>query len=153
MAKNFFTFLIFSIAVVFTGCPPIGTLLVDSNTGAALEFIRAVPNKFVYTLGYDPFNPAADVDVFVVFKGKEKPIAIEEVKIIISGYPFSSGDEDIILDVGKKNELEFDKPGIKNIVISYKDMETLYRISVGETETGDGDNGGGPGIIIDWVWP
>jgi len=152
--KDFFTLLIFSIAVGFTGCSPIGSLLVDSNTGAALEFIRAVPNKFVYGPS-DPFIPKSEVDVFGVFNGKEKPIAIEETDIKVSGYPFSTDDEVIVLDeLDKKLGIQLNS-GMKNISISYKGKETLYRISVGEAETGEGGNGGGdgPGIIIDWKWP
>jgi len=148
--KKFFTLLIFPVAVALIGCSPVGSLLVDSNTGAALEFIRAEPKRFVYSDEYDPFIPADDVEVFGIFGGKEKPIAIKEVEIVISGYPF--GDDVIVLGESEKEEGLQLNPGRKNIVISYKGMETLYRISVGETKTGDNDNSG-PGLIIDWEWP
>jgi len=156
--KKFFTLLFFSIAVAFIGgcSAPIGALLTDS--GAALDYIRAEPKRFVYgssDLPEDWFIPKEDVDVFGIFGGKEKPIAIEEVKIVISGYPFSLEDEVIVLDEEDKESGLLLTSGIKNITISYNGKETLYRISVGETDTGEVIVGGddGSGIIIEWEWP
>ena len=156
MAKKFFTLLIFSIAVAFTGgcSSPIGSLQIDSdsNSDATLDFIRVEPERFVYSDEYDPFIPAEDVHVFGVFGGKEKPIAIEEVeKIIISEYPFSTNEPIVLSELDREFEIQLNS-GRKSIVISYKGMETLYRISVGETKTGD-DNNSDPGTIIDWEWP
>jgi len=144
--KIYLTLLIFSIAVAFIGgCSPVGGLLFSE----VKDHIKAEPKKFVYTVNYDPFDPENDVDVIGVFKGKETPIAIKDVKIIISDYKWSSSD-DIVLDIGKKEPQEL-KKGIKNITIRYKDMETLYRISVGETSSGDDDDDSGITIdISDW---
>jgi len=156
--KKIFTLLIFSVAVAFTGgcSSPIGSLLAES--GATLEYIRAEPKRFVYgssDLPEDWFIPKDDVDVFGIFGGKEKPIAIKDVKIVISGYPFSIDDEDIVLNEGHKESGLLLTSGIKNIIITYNGKETLYRISVGETETGEVIVGGddGSGIEIKWEWP
>ena len=153
MAKNIFTLLIFSIAVVFTGCSvPIGSLLADSP----LEFIRVEPKRFVYASD-EYFKPADEdegVDVYGIFGGKQDLIPIKDVKITISGYPV--GDAPIVLNESQKFEgydLTQLVPGTQTIEISYRGKETSYRISVGETETGDGDNGNGKGITIGWEWP
>jgi len=155
--KKIITLLFFSIAVAFTGgcSSPIGSLQIDSDSdsGATLDFIRVEPERFVYSDEYDPFIPAEDMHVFGVFGGKEKPIAIEEVeKIIISEYPFSTGEPIVLSNLSKEFEIQLD-PGRKNIVINYRGKDAFYRISVGETKTGDGDGGGGSGIIINPVWP
>ena len=149
-AKKFFTLLIFPVAVAFIGgCSPIGGLLTDP--GATLDFIRVEPERFVYSDEFDPFIPAADMKVFGIFGKKEKPIAIEEVeKIIISEYPFSTDEPIVLENLDKDFEIQLN-PGRKEIVISYKGMETLYRISVGETKTG-GDDVGGDGITIGLDW-
>ena len=153
MIKRFFTLLIFSlfiIAVIFSGCSPIGGLLASD----VVDHIRAEPKRFVYkSEEYDPFIPASEdegVEVFCVIKGVETPIAIEEVEITVKDS--SWGDPIILSEVDKEEGIQLD-PGIKNITISYKGMETFYRIYVG-AKAGDGGNGG-PGIIIklpdDWL--
>jgi len=149
--KKIFTLLIFPVAVAFTGgcSSPIGGLLIDSTT---LDFIRAEPERFVYRDDYDPFIPAQDVKVFGFFGRKKTPIAIEEVKITISGLPYSTEDV-IILKEGVKDPVLLSS-GIKDILISYRGEETNYHISVGETKTGDGDGGdddSGKEIIP--IWP
>ena len=152
---SLFIFPVFFIAVAFTaGCSsPIGSLLIDS--GSTIDFIRVEPKRFVYSDEDDLFIPVDDMDVFGIFRGIERPIAIEDVEIIISEYPFPTEDKVIVLDeLDKEFGIQLDS-GRKNIVISYSGKETLYRISVGETETGDGGgNGGGGtgGTEIGWVW-
>jgi hypothetical protein len=149
--KNFFTLLIFSIAVAFTGgcSSPIGSLQ-DS-----LDYIRVEPRRFVYA-PIESFIPKEDVDVYGVFGGgEEKLIAIEEVKIIISDLSWGDG---ITLDESEKENglpLIALNAGVKNVFISYSGRETFYRISVGEAETGDGGGGssGGTGITIGLDWP
>jgi hypothetical protein len=151
--KIFLTLLIFSIAVAFIGCPtPIGGLQ------HSLDYIRAEPKKFVYPPNV-PFVPKEEVEVFGAFGGKEQPIAIKQVEIVVRGYPWSSEDEVIVLDEDDKiYGIQFDPsfPGVKNVIISYRGKEALYRISVGETDTGEinsGDGEDGPGIVIIPDWP
>jgi len=148
-SKKFFTLLfpLFFIAVAFIGCSPVGGLQFSD----VKDHIRAEPKKFVYTVNYDPFIPEEDVEVVGVFKGIEKPIAIKDVKIIISEYKWSSSSDNIVLDVGEKEEVKIPKKGIKNVTIYYNDLETFYRISVGETGTGDDDDDSGVTIDLgDW---
>ena len=153
-ARNFFTLLIFSIAVAFTDCSsPIGSLQIDSDSDATLNFIRLEPNRFVYSDEYDPFKPVFDVEVFGIFGGKEDQIFIEdkELKIEITEYPY--GNNVIVLsDSEKENGLQLD-PGRKVITISYRGKDAFYRISVGETKTGGDGDGSGSGSGITWVWP
>jgi len=146
--KEIFTLLIFSIAVAFTnGCSsPIGGLLVDS-----LDFITVEPNRFVYSKDeYDPFKPIDHVKVYGIFGKKKDEIPIEnkELKIEISEYPFTEGKNVIVLsEIDKVEGCEL-TPGKKNITISYRGKDAFYRISVGETKTGDGDDSGDSGITI-----
>jgi hypothetical protein len=145
-AKKVFTFLFFSIAVGFTGCSePIGSLLATD----VADHIRVEPKRFVYESD-EKFIPADEkegVDVYGVFKGIEKPIAIEDVQIKVND---TGWGDSIVLKESEKKEGLLLTTGIKDIVISYKSMETLYRIFVG-AKAGDGQNDGTI-IIIDWDW-
>jgi hypothetical protein len=141
--KNFtlLTFFLFLIAVVFSGCAPIGGLMTSDVT----DHLRVEPVRFVYFSDQDdPFTPAYDMKVFGVFKGMEKPIDIKDVDIIINDNDW--GDSIVVKEFQKKEGIQL-AAGIKDIHIGYKDMETLYRIYVGP-EAGDSP-GGGPSIIID----
>ena len=146
-AKKIFTFLFFSIAVGFTGCSePVGSLLAPS----VADYIRVKPKRFVYESN-EKFIPADEeegVEVYGVFKGIEKPIAIKDVEIKVND---TGWGDTIVLNESEKKEGILLAAGIKDIVISYKSMETLYRIYVG-AKVGDGGGGGGPTIIIDWEW-
>ena len=155
--KNIFTLLIFPlffIAVAFTaGCSsPIGGLLVDSNRGTALDYIKAKPKRFLYDKG-DLFEPAKDVKVIGVFGGVENEIDIDKVEIKIINDPGYAGSEppDIVPD--NQVGLPLVTDGIKDIVITYNNMETRYTIAVGKegTNSGGGWGGGsGSGITINW---
>jgi len=159
VAKKFFTLLIFSIAVVFLGgCSPVGGLLLGDDE--TLDSIRVVPNRFVYSYPYDPFmpdDPDEGIQVFGIFGGTAMPIDIKDkdVKITISEHSALPTEVPIVLTPSEKeNGLELRlKPGVKNVVISYKGKEDFYRISLGETDTGDEGNGNGSGSGIKWEWP
>jgi hypothetical protein len=147
-AKKIFTFLFFSIAVGFTGCSgPVGSLL----TSNVADHIRVEPKRFVYESN-EKFIPADEeegVEVYAVFKGIEKLIAIEDVEIIVND---TGWGDIIVLNESEKKEGLLLTAGIKDIVISYKSMETFYRIYVGAKAGDGGGGGGGPIIIIDWEW-
>ena len=147
-AKKIFTFLFFSIAVAFTGCSePIGSLLATD----VADHIRVEPKRFVYESN-EKFIPADEkegVDVYGVFKGIEKPIAIKDVEIKVND---TGWGDSIVLNESEKKEGLLLAVGIKDIVISYKSMETFYRIYVGAKVGDSGGGGGGPAVIIDWEW-
>jgi len=146
-AKIILIFLFFSIAVGFTGCSgPVGSLLASD----VADHIRVEPKRFVYESN-EKFIPADEeegVKVYGVFKGIEKPIAIEDVGIKVND---TDGWDTIVLTESDKKEGIILDSGLKDVVISYKSMDTLYRIYVG-AKAGDGGGGGGPIIIIDWNW-
>jgi hypothetical protein len=137
--KKFFTLLFFSIAVAFTGCPaPVGSLRYS------IDYIKAVPSKFVYGKN-DWFKPAQHVKVVGVFGGVEDIIDIDKVKIKIIEDP-GFIDNEIPVDDNKEGlVLEFEGP--KAVVISYNNMETRYNIAVGAPGVGEeggwGDGGTG----------
>ena len=150
--KKFFTLLFFSIAVAFTGgCSvPIGSILIDSDE--PLDFIRVLPIRFVYRSS-DIYKPKEDVEVYGIFGKKQERIPIDEkVDIIFRGFPYSTPDENFVLDdEEKKNGLPLNSEIniVYEITIRYSGMEAIYRISVGKT---NGDGGGGDddssGIVI-----
>jgi len=157
--RKFFTsifLLLFFIAVAFTGCSePVGSLLYS------VDYIKAMPRITYYGNG-DRFKPAEDVKVIGVFGGVEDEIDIEKVQIKIIHKPgfIGGGEENLIPD----NEIgiRFDSEGPKDVVITYNNLETSYRIAVGAPGTGEGnvwggdDDGEGAGIIIIWdgqPWP
>jgi len=167
MKKKFNTFLIFLlffIAVVFTtGCSPIGSLLVaPSPKTVAYDYIRAVPNKFLYG-NNGRFIPANDVEVFGVFGGEDTLIfGREETRLHDDGVEFKIyyneewTDEPFDDEVPDKTAgvgFRVTSVGILRIEISYKDMKTYYHIQVGEPGTGSGSgwpNGQINGIEIIW---
>jgi len=153
-AKKIVTLLIFSVAVVFTGCSePVGSLQASNVT----DHIRVEPKRFVYKSNeeYKPADEDEGVKVFGVFKGIEEPIAIEDVDIKISETDAWSEEDAVVLsEENKKTGYKFTSLGIKDISISYKknkSMKTLYRIYVGPDVVGDGDEEGVL-IIINWEW-
>jgi len=144
-SKKIFTLLIFplfSIAVGFTGCSePIGTLLTDSNTGSAPDYIRAEPQQFIYN-EKTTFWPE-DVKVWRISSSGRKLITdIDKIKFIIG----DSGGE---VEVPHQTGLSLDSKGIKTVFIRYLDMDTSYHIAVVDPGLGINDGDGTP-IIINW---
>jgi len=147
-AKKILTFLFISIAVGFTGCSePVGSLLASN----VADHIRVEPKRFVYESNerFIPADEEEGVKVFGVFKGIEKPIAIEDVEIKVNDTGW--GATIVLTELDKKDGIKLASPGLKDVVISYRGMKTLYRIFVG-ADIGDGGIGGGPTIIIGWEW-
>ena len=146
-------FLLFFIAVVITSsCSPIGALLFEPNTSAAIDYIRAEPLLSLYDKGAS-FKPANDVKVFGVFGGVEQVIPIErieEIKIIKDPGLNSEGVEFVF--TGDVVEYPLSKEGVKNVVIRYSGMEARYPIVVGEkgSTTWIVPDGSGSGISIIW---
>jgi len=137
--------------VAFTGgCPaPIGGLLTD----APLDFITVEPNRFVYSDQFDPFIPVDDVVVSGIFGRKVMPIAIEDVKIIINDYPVPDKKHEVVFEKIDKNSESLLTPGVKRVDIYYSGKNAFYRISVGETDKGDGGTDGKGSTGIKWEWP
>jgi len=146
-AKIFFSLLIFSIAVAFTGCSePVGSLIYS------LDYIKAVPSKLLYGKN-ERFKPAEQVQVVGVYGGVEDIIDINDVEIKIFENP---GFSNVVLSVDDKQEgLVLQTEGPKLVVITYRDKEARYNIAVGGPK-GTGDPGwgdGGTGIVINWPKP
>jgi len=152
--KQFLTisiFLLFYIAVAFTGCSePVGSLLYS------VDYIKAVPSKTLYGQN-EWFRPVKHVKVVGVFGGVEDEIPIENVAIKIIENPGFSGENELpVTDNQTGLVLEFEGP--KEVVITYNNYETRYRIAVGEPGVGEegGWGDGGTGIVIIWDgvrWP
>jgi len=144
--KIFFTLLIFSIAVALIGCSePVGSLL------HSIDYIKAVPSKSAYGQ-YDWFKPAEHVKVIGVFGGVEETIDINKVRIKIVQEPGYSGEKEYPV-TNNQTGLPLSYTGLKDVVISYNNMEARYSIIVGEPGTGNpgfGNSPGGTGIGVDW---
>jgi hypothetical protein len=142
--KIFFTLLIFSIAVVFTGCPePVGSILYS------VDYIKAVPSKTVYGKN-EKFIPAQHVKIIGVFGGTEDLIDITKVNIKVIDPVDPNSDFDV-----KNNQtgdiLEYE--GLKTVVITHNHngtiLEARYDITVGAPGSGNvGWGSGGSGITI-----
>jgi len=147
-AKQHLTFILFSvfcIAVAFTGCSDSAGSLKYS-----VDYIKALPRIAYYGMN-DLFVPAKDVKVIGVFGGVEEVIDINKVEIRIIHDPgFNTEKEQLV--TGGRCLLETEGP--KDVVITYNNLETSYRIAVGAPGTGDGyvwgDADDGSGIIINW---
>jgi len=146
-AKKFFTLLFFSIAAAITGCSePVGSLLYS------VDYIKAVPHKILYEENVgNLFLPADDVTVIGVFGGVEEEIDIDKVVIHVINDPGYAGSypPELVPDNRQVFPLSY---GIKEVVITYNNMNTSYRIAVGleGTNPSGGWGGGGAGIIINW---
>jgi len=154
-SKIFFTLLIFSIAVVFIGCPePIGSL------EYSLDYIKAIPSRSLYGKN-DQFIPAQHMKVIGVFGGVEDKIDIDIVKIKLI---YDKIDDDVQYNNEKELPVSDNQMGITlewkgpyTVIITYNHngtlFETSYNIAVGEPGTGEGGwpgSEGGSGFIIEW---
>jgi len=151
-AKKFFTFLFFSlffIAVAFSGCSKTAGSLLYS-----VDYIKAVPTRSPQYGQGDWYIPANDVKVYGFFGGVEEEIEIDKVAIKVIEDPNFS-DENIIPVYDNQVGTELRWKGLKDVVITYNNLETRYSIAVGEPGTGDGGYGGDPnrgtGVIV--IWP
>ena len=150
-SKKIFTLLIFplfSIAVAFTACPePVGSLSDNSGPSPAPpppDYIIAEPQQFIYNEN-DRFWPD-HVKVYRIGSSGKRLIAdsdnitinIEDANgtmdVPSTGLPLSRGNLNV---------------AIKTVSISYRNMDTSYRIAVVDPGLGIND-GGGTIIFIDW---
>jgi hypothetical protein len=144
--SRFFT--VTTIFFTLAACaPPIGTL---GGSGAAHDFIWAVPNRVVYTIeGY--FRPQEDLQVFASYQGVIEPVDISLVTVEVED--LSAGGT---IYGPVQTSYQLNTAGRKVIHISYKDMPARYSIEVLSLDesTGNGNgNGNGGGVGVIWAPP
>jgi len=142
--------------VLTSSCSPIGSLLVDTSTveSAVLDYIRAAPLLSLYEQG-EWFKPAQHVKVIGVFGGVEDEIDIDNdnVEIKIINEPGVTGGDKESPVTDKHGGIRLVSKGVKNVVISYLDMETSYPIVVGTPNTStwvEQNDTDGSGVTIIW---
>jgi hypothetical protein len=150
MLKKFFTiFSLFFIAVAFiAGCSDsVGGLLI--NNGG--NYIKALPEKYLYRLSDDPFKAEHVREVEHYFEGRKETIYFNDknLKITITEDP-TFHEEPTPITVGIDDAFIFGTKGRYIVGIIYLGMEDSYSIQVVAPEEYPGWTGGE--TTIKWEW-